>query len=297
MSPGVARRRAAVFVGTAVVMIAAVAIVLTMLVNGAGTAAVPSAVGARAEALAAKPIQPLSAARIRALSEAKYDAVIPGLVAYRASRVPAAATRAYSLRADAALYDAVNGRPVARFAARNFLGEPTVVVPVEFDGRWALVLTPSRNSLPSDTEGSAPAQTAAWIARSDLIPRTVLRDRIVISVSKQQLSVVGSSGTIAAHYAIGVGAARTPTPTGVVGYLQSRYLDPSQGQADYPIELTSLHATASDEPYEGHDGGLIGMHHHSDTHGAVSRGCLRLPGAALDTIAKLPLGTPVLMTS
>jgi lipoprotein-anchoring transpeptidase ErfK/SrfK len=55
--------------------------------------------------------------------------------------------------------------------------------------------------------------------------------------------------------------------------------------------LTSLHSSAADEPYLGHDGGLIGVHYNATATGNVSHGCVRLNVAAINAVNALPLGT------
>jgi lipoprotein-anchoring transpeptidase ErfK/SrfK len=243
--------------------------------------------------LPSAPYVALAAVKIAALPEASYSAVIAGLIGYAAAGAPSTATSAYSLATDTALYGAGTAGAVARLPSRNFLGTNTVVVPVETSGDWTLVLTPSRESLPSRTAGNAPAQTAAWIRTASLTGASALRQKIVVSVGKQTLSIVNRDGTVAASFSVAVGAPTTPTPTGVTGYLQARYLDPTQGQAVHPIQLTSLHSSAADEPFGGHDGGLIGLHFQTVTSGAVSHGCVRLTAAAVVAVNMLPLGTLV----
>jgi hypothetical protein len=79
----------------------------------------------------------------------------------------------------------------------------------------------------------------------------------------------------------------------VTGYLEARYLDPAQNQSAHPVQLTSLHSSAADDPFGGDDGGLIGIHFEPVASGAVSHGCIRVRSAALDAVNALPLGTPV----
>lgn len=235
-------------------------------------------------------------AEIAALPEAMYSAVIPGLVAYQHDGVPEAATAVYSIAADSPLYGDDRTTPVARFAAKNFLAEDSVIVPVEFDGDWALVLTPSRQALPSQ-QPDAPAQTAAWLPRNLLTKLQDLKSHIVVSVGDETVSIVDATGEVTQSFDAGVGAEGTPTPIGAVGYMQARYLDPAQNQAVYPIGLTSLHSSAKDEPFGGGDGGLIGIHYQSNRAGQVSAGCVRLSGDAITALNELPLGTPVVMTA
>ena len=236
----------------------------------------------------------LSAAQLAALPEARYDAVI-------ATLLPAAgaadADTAYRLKKDTVVYAAYRATPIARLAARDFLGEPSIVVPVEYSGDWLRVLTPARQRLPSTGANSAgtnslgalaPAQTSAWLRADSLSSPTMLVSRIIVSVSAQTLRIIGVGSRA---WPVGVGAPGTPTPVGVTGYLQARYRDAAQGQAEHPIQLTSLHSTAADDQFGGNDGGLIGIHFQASASGARSHGCIRVPLEALAAVDALPLGT------
>lgn len=250
----------------------------------------------RASASPLPPYNAPTAAVVAALPEAVYDAVIGGLMPHTSETVPSTVTDAYSLIADTPLYGADKITPVARFSQQNFMLEPTVVVPLEMDGGWALVLTPARQTLPSASGGVAAAQTAAWIRRDALKDRVPLPSHVVISAGAQTLSIISAAGATLSTFAVGVGMDGTPTPTGVLGYIQARYLDPAQGQSTHPIQLTSLHSSTADEPYSGTDGGLIGIHYQSAARGAVSHGCIRLNAEAITAVNRLALGTPVLIT-
>ena len=234
------------------------------------------------------PSQPHADA-MAALPEARYDGVIGGLDAETAasSGLP---ELAYSLRSSAAIYGADRVTPIGYLPPFDFLGEPTVIVPLAIDGGWARILTPARQRLPSASSGLAPAQTSAWIAFDTLTNARPLDRHIEVSVSAQTLAIMEGESVIAA-YSVGVGTFETPTPTGVTGYLQARYLDPSQNQAVHRVQLTSLHATSVDEPYGGSDGGLIGLHFSDVATGAVTHGCIRLQADAIVAVDALPLGT------
>jgi lipoprotein-anchoring transpeptidase ErfK/SrfK len=233
----------------------------------------------------------LTPSAIAALPAAVYDAVIPGLLAAPSEpRIERAATVAF----DTPVYGADFTTAVARIPAKDFLGKPTVIVPVATKGDWSMVLTASRQVLPSEAgEILAPAQTAAWVPTSALTAAGTLAHRVVVSVSAQTLTITDSAGRAERTFPVGVGTEETPTPTGATGYIQARYLDPAQGQSDHRIQLTSLHATAADEPYGGSDGGLIGIHFQATATGAVSHGCVRLGAEAIAAVDALRLGTPV----
>jgi hypothetical protein len=228
-----------------------------------------------------------SADELAGLPEARFDAVIPALDVDPPKRFTGGPSVILTLDRDVALFPAARDHPVARLAARNFLGRPTVVLayPPRADG-WQLVLTPARRQLPSAGPGAI-AQSYGWV-RADMVPtQAEAAYRIEISVPRGRLTITGPHGVRV--FPADVGGAQTPTPTGVVGYLQARYLDPAQGQSAYRIQLTSLHATAADEPYGGDDGGLIGLHLGSGS----SHGCIRLGAEAIAAVDGLPLGTPV----
>ncbi|KTS07639.1 hypothetical protein RSA3_16430 [Microbacterium testaceum] len=237
----------------------------------------------------------ISAAQVGDLPEARYDAVVPGLVPWRDLVAPGADVATFTIDQDVPLYSADRATPVARLAARDFLDAPTTVVGIARQDGWVLVLTPARQILPSMAgDGRAPAQSAGWVPEGRLTRSPEQpSQRVVISVERQSVEITDQGGVVIASFPAGVGAADTPTPAGVTGYLAQRYVDPSQGTGDHPIQLTSLHSTAADEPYGGADGGLIGIHYQETATGAVSHGCIRLSADALAAINALPLGTLV----
>jgi lipoprotein-anchoring transpeptidase ErfK/SrfK len=294
-------RKTTIFGGAAAITV--VAVVIAVVIAGIALAASgPNGTLASATRAAtahptprdSEPVTPLqlTPTEIAALPEATYDAVIPGLLEAPADAHP---TKSYQVDFTAVVYGSDRITPVARVSARNFMNEPTVVVPVKTDGAWYLILLPSRQSLPSRAAAGtkAAAQSAAWVATSALTSPHTLATRIVVSVGAQTLTITDAAGKPIQTFTVGVGTPDTPTPTGVTGYLQARYLDPAQGQRVHPIQLTSLHATGADEPYGGSDGGLIGIHYQDLSAGAVSHGCVRLDTAAIDAVDKLPLGTPI----
>ena len=261
---------------------------------GADAPAVPT--HSSVPTVSAAPYVAPTAVEVAELPEAKYDAVIPDLIAYAVASAPEEAATAYTLAFDTAIYGADRNEPVARFDAINFLGDKSVIVPVAFTGDWALVLTPARRALPSAAPGNAPAQTAGWVRADRLTKSHSLTQRITVSVKDQTLTIVDATGAVTASFSVGVGTSSTPTPTGVTGYIQARYLDPAQGQRTYPIQLSSLHSATADEPYGGDDGGLIGVHYYFSSNGAVSHGCIRLPTDAITAVNQLPVGTLISIT-
>ncbi|MDR6866597.1 lipoprotein-anchoring transpeptidase ErfK/SrfK [Microbacterium resistens] len=236
----------------------------------------------------------LSDAALAALPEARYDAVIPALPAAPAE-IDLAAAQVGALAENTPISAEEGGSPVAWLAGENFLYEPTTVFVLRTtaDG-WSEILTPARKTLPSQAADS-PAQTSGWVRQEAVQAAAAVTSRVVIAEGAQTLTVTAPDGSVA-EFPVGIGAEDTPTPTGVTGYLQARYLDPAQGQTEYPIQLSTLHSTAADEPYGGSDGGLIGIHYDPTNSGAISHGCVRLSAEAIAAVNALPLGTPVTIT-
>lgn len=297
------RRRRAIWAVVASVVVVAVGVTAAVVLlpgspvasNSAGSASGGSGGSApRGVAARAADYRELGSDEVAALPEARYDAVIPGLMAYTSAEVPEVSRDVYVVSTDTPIYDDAK-KPVARFAFMNFAGRPTVIVPVEVDGDWTLVMTPARQKLPSQANGQAPAQTAGWVRTSALKKSTPapLDRRVVVSAGEQKLTIQDFAGTVLQSFDVAVGAPNTPTPTGVTGYLQEQYLDPKQGQSTYPIQLTSLHSSAQDEPFQGEDGGLIGMHYFPSHEGTISHGCIRLSAEAISAVNELPLGTSI----
>lgn len=283
-------RRTFLITGTAVAL--AIVSAAVVGVTGHGDTSSGSA-AAQAVKIPAGSDTPLTAEQVASLPAAVYSAVIPGLIAYTSTDTTGI-THAATLQQDTPVYGEGRKQAVARLLAKDFLKNSTTVVPIRTDGPWTLVLTPARQQLPSKASGAAAAQTAGWVRTDALRTGAKLPSRVTVSVSKQTLTINTSGRTVS--YKVGVGTPATPTPENVTGYFQARYLDPKQGEDIYPIQLTSLHSAATDEPFGGSDGGLIGVHYQTTTTGAVSHGCVRLTAAAIAAVNQLPLGTPITIT-
>ncbi len=250
-------------VGGVAAAVAAAAIALPLLVGGGPAPAAGTTRAATASASSVPSVPSVDAAALAALPEAQYSAVIGGCSRgpddHLGRRVPPDRRRpAVRRRADRPRGAVREGRlPAAADHGRRCA--PAGPVGARADA--------ARRQLPSAAgAGGAAAQTAAWVPAAVLTAAPAPTSRVVISTKEQSVSIVSAStGAVQQHFAAGVGTADTPTPTGVTGYLEQRYVDPSQGTGDHPIQLTSLHSSAADEPYGGHDGGLIGLHWNATT--------------------------------
>ncbi|HEY8912188.1 L,D-transpeptidase [Lacisediminihabitans sp.] len=240
---------------------------------------------------------PPDAAALAALPDANYDAVIPGLLDAAPAAVLPIRAETFTLKADLTpLYGADrSGPPVASLPFLNFLGSRTVVAPVVVhDGEWTQILTPSRRELPSTSStGVAASQTMAWVRTDQLVGGAPVLQHVLVRLGAGTLSIVNTAdGAVTASYPIGVGKAATATPVGV-SYLEARYSDPKQ-VVGHSIYLTGAHSAVADHPF-GPDQGLVGIHWSAVHDGAVSHACIRLDTAGDIAMAKIAVGSPVLV--
>jgi lipoprotein-anchoring transpeptidase ErfK/SrfK len=174
----------------------------------------------------------------------------------------------------------------ARVAERTPEGTDTVV-PVtgrreDAGGRlWLRVTLPV---LPNGTRG--------WVPRRALGGYRISRDKLVIDLAAQRLTLL-RRGKVALRAPVGVGQARWPTPRGhfIVRNRLERFASPTYGPVAFGTSARS--ATLTDWP----SGGFIGIHGTDQPGilpGRVSHGCIRLRNPAILRLARLmPVGTPV----
>lgn len=228
-----------------------------------------------------------------ALPLADYQAVIPGLIPWK--KTIEGPVQVGTVKGITALYGKDRKTAVAHLNPADFLGNPVTITVIRTDGDWTEILTPARVTLPSKSNGDAPAQSAAWVATSKLKDLKEVSSHVEISLSARTATVVAPDGS-SKVFPVAIGTTKTPTPSKVSGYLQARYEDPSQHTGKYPIQLTSLHSATQDEPLPGGAGGVIGIHWYKTNTGAVSHGCIRMTAEGLDAVNALPLGSIVTIT-
>jgi lipoprotein-anchoring transpeptidase ErfK/SrfK len=149
-----------------------------------------------------------------------------------------------------------------------------------------------------------PNQHETWIKSSSKIYRSSTSYAIVIDLRMRHLFVFKAGRQIGA-FPVGVGVARTPTPTGT--YFVAFHAPPNPG-ADYgPVMLeTSAHSEVL-KTFEGGNDAIVAIHgpitsaanSQIGTHGTrISNGCIRMHDNNLAKFGnKVPDGTPVIITS
>ncbi|MQA93359.1 MAG: L,D-transpeptidase family protein [Streptosporangiales bacterium] len=182
------------------------------------------------------------------------------------------------------VYDRPDGKPVAMLPITQ-LGAPTWVPVVETSGEWRRVLLPSR---PNGTSGWV--RPAEGTVRSAKTPYAV---RVELGARRLRLT---NGRTTVGTWKVAVGTAKHPTPTGRTFLLA--VLKPQRG--GYSPLIMPLGSHSNTLETFGGGPGTVGLHGWPDAKvfgQAVTHGCVRVPSDALRALAKVPLGSPVLVTA
>ena len=161
----------------------------------------------------------------------------------------------------------------------NLIGQESPLLVTATVPGWYDVLLPIR-----------PNGASGWVAASDVRVETV-PDFLVASLSSFRLDHY-MGGKLMESFPIAVGAAATPTPTGLF-YLDAIQQDPGPPYDPVIFALSAYSPTLTDWPL----GGIVGIHGWSDPSvegQAVSNGCLRMhPADAGHLEGELQLGVPI----
>jgi hypothetical protein len=182
------------------------------------------------------------------------------------------------------IYARPGGPPVATLPATE-LGSPTWVPVVQSQPGWDRILLPTR-----------PNRSTGWIYLSGgglRIASTAYR--VEVSLTTYRLTILDAGHSLGT-WTVADGAAGTPTPAGRTFLLAS--LAPQH--PTYSPLILPLGAHSNTLTTYGGGPGTVGLHGWPDPavfgH-AASHGCVRVPAAALRALSRIPLGSPVMITS
>jgi len=182
------------------------------------------------------------------------------------------------------VYSRPGGPPVAELPATE-LGSPTWVPVVEAQPGWDLVLLPAR-----------PNRSTGWIYLGGGGLQTAYSAyQVQINLATLRLTVLDAGHSLGS-WTVADGTAGTPTPTGRTFLLAS--LAPRH--PTYSPLILPLGTHSDTLSTYGGGPGTVGLHGWPDAavfgH-AASHGCVRVPPAALRALSRIPLGSPVIVTS
>jgi lipoprotein-anchoring transpeptidase ErfK/SrfK len=180
------------------------------------------------------------------------------------------------------IYARPGGPPAAVLPATE-IGNPTWVPVVQSQPGWDRVLLPSR-----------PNWSTGWVYLGGGLQTAYSPYRVLISLAAYRLTVF-DAGRSLGSWAVADGTAGTPTPAGRTFLLASLAPPhPAYSPLILPLGVHSGTLTSF-----GGGPGTVGLHGWPDPavfgH-AVSHGCVRVPAAALRTLSRVPLGSPVMIT-
>jgi hypothetical protein len=193
------------------------------------------------------------------------------------------------LPAGAPVFADPTGEPVA-YLPRDLQFDGTTAPIIQREEHWVRVLLVGRQAVPS--QGN-PAQVTGWLRAQD-VEITPLDAVVEVSMSARTIDIVraGVPERIAGDF--GSGVADTPTPIGRT-YIMTTRVEPSFGYTrGYPLVYLAAQSPTLDG-FGGADVAVTAFHYHDERSGSISNGCLRVDPAAIEKLAQLPLGTPVIV--
>jgi lipoprotein-anchoring transpeptidase ErfK/SrfK len=179
-----------------------------------------------------------------------------------------------------------NAQPVTTLPKQTEYLLPRSLLVFDQYADWLHVYLPTR-----------PNSSTAWIKSSDVRVGAPLTSQIRVSLADRTLTLL-HDGNVVFTVPAAIGTDENPTPTGVFYYTDPLDLASQPGTAYgvFAIGLSGHSNTLSE--FAGGDG-QIAIHGTNDpgTIGTpVSHGCVRVNNDVILKLAKLPLGTPVVIT-
>jgi lipoprotein-anchoring transpeptidase ErfK/SrfK len=189
---------------------------------------------------------------------------------------------------DVAVYAApdANGAPSTTLSAQTEYTLPRSFLAFDQYQDWLHVYLPTR-----------PNSSTGWIKESDVTVSPPLEYQIKVSLADHKVTLL-HNGVVELEAPAAIGTAEDPTPTGTFYYTDPLDLanQPGTGYGVFAIGLSGHSNTLSE--FNGGDGQIA--IHGTDDEGTigqdVSHGCVRVSNDIILKLAKLPLGTPVVIS-
>jgi hypothetical protein len=118
---------------------------------------------------------------------------------------------------------------------------------------------------------------------------------VEVSLSARTVSIVTPAGVETVAGDFGWGTDATPTPLGRTFIMHTAVVPAFGYTRGHPLVYLGVQSPTL-AGFSGAPVAVTAFHYHDAHSGAISNGCLRLDAAAIDRLAQLPLGTPVIVT-
>jgi len=266
--------------GRATAAMTVIAAAIAVLVAGCGTARPP-----HAATPPPPPVPPMrvSSAQMARLPAATTYGTTPAAPSDPAPFAPETGIVLHPV-ATRVVYTRPGGPPAAVLPATQ-IGSPTWVPVVQSQPGWDRVLLPAR-----------PNRSTGWIYLGGGGLQTAYSPyRVQIRLAARRLTLLDAGHSLGS-WSVAEGAAGTPTPAGRT-FLLASLAPPHPTYSPLILPLGAHSATLTSY---GGGPGTVALHGWPDPgvfgH-AISHGCVRVPAAALRALSRVPLGSPVMITS
>ena len=216
-------------------------------------------------------------------------AVIPRLPVDDEPSGALAGDGARPFEAGAPVFADPTGEPVA-FLPRDLQFDGTTAPIIRREQNWLRVLLTGRQAVPS--QGN-PSQVTGWLRVQD-VEITPMDAVVEVSISSRTIDIVraGVAERIATDF--GWGVADTPTPIGRTYTMTTRIEESFAYTRGHPLVYLAVQSPTLNG-FGGANVAVTAFHYHDERSGSISNGCLRVDPSAIERLAQLPLGTPVIV--
>lgn len=216
-------------------------------------------------------------------------AVTPGIPVDDDPTGPLTGELARPTGAGAPVFAAPGEPPLGYLPHTHHYGGTTVPVIVA-EEHWLKVLLPGRQGLPPEGDG---AQTVGWLRAADV---TVERAESYIEVhlSATTIDIVTAAGRERVTEQFAWGKPATPTPTGRTFVMWTTVVPEFTYTQGHPLVYLGVQSPVM-AGFDGGDQAVTAFHYYRERSGDTSFGCIYLDGPAVDRLAQLPPGTPVII--
>ena len=227
---------------------------------------------------------------VGALPAAEVYSMIPALPVDPDPTAPFAGLLASPVSADIPVFAAPGQTPVARLPQSQRYGGSTVPV-VERQTHWLRVLVAGRQGTPPEGD---PGQLTGWVRAADV---TLVEDgtRVEVSIAARTVNIITAAGVESVATDFGWGTDATPTPIGRTFVMHTEVVPAFGYTRGHPLVYLGVQSPTL-AGFSGAPVAVTAFHYHDARSGPISNGCLRLDAAAIDRLAQLPAGTPVVIT-
>jgi hypothetical protein len=202
---------------------------------------------------------------------------------------PVTSSLARPLGAGAPVFADPTGQPVGHLPRDHHYGGTTVPV-VEAQTDWVKVLLPGRQGVPPEGNGG---QTVGWLRVADL-ELTTTPQYVEVHLAANTIDIVSAAGRERVSDQFAWGKPSTPTPTGRTFVMWTTVVPEFRYTQGHPMVYLGVQSPVM-AGFDGGDVAVTAFHYYRMREGDTSFGCIYLDGPAVDRLAELPAGTPVLI--